>query len=162
MTPYVAGSPNPNPAGTIESQAVVPGRVNFSIKAKGLKRPKGNVLISGKVLVDGKAAGGTAVQIFRVPNLNKPIKTVRTKANGTFSFRKKFAKKDRALRDRGEGRVSRSLSGGSVARRSGRLPDGDALLRRRRVLHGQAAQTTLKTDGRTGPLDRPRPPVSWP
>ena len=93
MTPYVAGSPNPNPAGTIESQAVVPGKVSFSVKAKGLKRPKGNVLISGKVLVDGKAAGGTAVQIFRVPNLNKPIKNVRTKANGTFAFRKKFARR---------------------------------------------------------------------
>ena len=72
---------------------MVPGKVNFSIKAKGLKRPKGNVLISGKVLVDGKAVGGTSVQIYRVPNLNKPIKTVRTKANGTFSFRKKFARR---------------------------------------------------------------------
>jgi hypothetical protein len=93
MTPYVAGSPRPNPAGTIESQAVVPGRVSFSVKAKGLKRPKGYVLISGKVLVDGKAVGGAAVQIFRVPNLNKPIKNVKTKANGTFSFRKKFARR---------------------------------------------------------------------
>ena len=82
MTPYVAGSPNPNPAGTIESQAVVPGRVSFSVKAKGLKRPKGYVLISGKVLVDGKAAGGAVVQIFRVPNLNKPIKNVKTRPTG--------------------------------------------------------------------------------
>ena len=67
----------------------MPGGADFSVKTKGLKRPKGYVLISGKVLVDGKAAGGTTVQIFRVPNVNKPIKTVRTKANGTFSFRQK-------------------------------------------------------------------------
>ena len=93
MTPYVAGSPNPNPAGTIESQAVVPGRVSFSVKTKALKRPRGNVLISGKVLVDGKAVGGTRIQIYRVPNLNKAIKTVTTKANGTFAFRKKFTRR---------------------------------------------------------------------
>ena len=93
MTPYVAGSPNPNPAGIIESQAVVPGRVSFSVKTKALKRPRGNVLISGTVLVDGKPVGGPRIQIYRVPNLNKAIKTVTTKANGTFAFRKKFTRR---------------------------------------------------------------------
>jgi hypothetical protein len=92
MTPYVAGSPSPNPAGTIESQAVVPGRVSLSIKSKGLKR-KGWVQISGKVNVDGKGGSRASVQIYRVPNLNKPIVTVKAKANGTFSLKKKFKRR---------------------------------------------------------------------
>ena len=92
MTPYLPGSPQPNPAGTVESQAVVPGRVAFSIKARGLKK-KGMVLISGKVLVDGKPSARATIQFYRVPNLNKPIKTVRTKANGTFAFQKKFTRR---------------------------------------------------------------------
>jgi hypothetical protein len=92
MTPYVAGSPNPNPAGTIESQAVVPGRLSFSIKSKGLKK-KGWVQISGKVSVDGKAGSRASIQIYRIPNLNKPIATVKTKANGTFSLKKKFKRR---------------------------------------------------------------------
>jgi hypothetical protein len=90
MTPYVAGSPNPNPSGTVESQAVVPGKVAFSAKAKPLKR--GFVLISGKVLVDG-AGAAAAVQFYRPSNLNKSIKNVRTSRNGSFSWKKKFKKK---------------------------------------------------------------------
>jgi hypothetical protein len=92
MTPYVAGSPNPNPAGTVESQAVVPGKVAFSAKAKSLKRKV--VQISGKVLVDG-AGAAASVQFFKPSNLNKPIKTVRTSRNGAYSWRKKFTKKTR-------------------------------------------------------------------
>ena len=93
MTPYVAGSPNPNPAGTIESQAVVPGRVSFSVKAKGAEEAEGECPHLRQGAGGREAAGGTRIQIFRVPNLNKAIKTVTTKANGTFSFRKKFAKR---------------------------------------------------------------------
>lgn len=90
MTPYVAGSPNPNPAGTVESQAVVPGKVAFTAKAKSLKHKV--VQISGKVLVDG-AGAPASVQFFKPSNLNKPIKTVRTSRSGAYSWRKKFTKK---------------------------------------------------------------------
>ena len=93
MTPYVAGQPNPNPAGTVESQAVVPGKVSFAIKSKALKKKKGWVTISGKVTADGQAAGKATVQIYRVPNLNKPIVSIKTKANGTFSLKKKFKRR---------------------------------------------------------------------
>src|SRR6186997_426756 len=71
MTPYVAGQPNPNPAGTVESQAVV----------------------SGKVTADGKAVGKARIQVYRVPNLNKPVFAVYTKANGTFSLKRKFKRR---------------------------------------------------------------------
>jgi hypothetical protein len=94
MTPYVAGQPTPNPAGTIESQAVVPGKVAFSIKAKALKRKV--VKFSGKVLVDG-AGAPAAVQFYKPSNLNKPLKTVRTSRNGSFSWSKKFTKKTRLI-----------------------------------------------------------------
>jgi hypothetical protein len=90
MTPYVQGSPNPNPAGTVESQAVVPGKVAFTAKAKSLKHKV--VQISGKVLVDG-AGAPASVQFFKPSNLNKPIKTVRTSRSGAYSWRKKFTKK---------------------------------------------------------------------
>jgi hypothetical protein len=92
MTPYVAGQPNPNPAGTVESQAVVPGKVSFSIKSKALKK-KGWVTISGKVTADGKAVGKARIQVYRVPNLNKPVFAVYTKANGTFSLKRKFKRR---------------------------------------------------------------------
>jgi hypothetical protein len=94
MTPYVAGSPQPNPAGTVESQAVVPGKVAFTAKAKSLKR--GVVQISGKVLVDG-AGAPAAVQFYKSSNAARPIKTVRTSRNGAYSWRKKFTKKTRLL-----------------------------------------------------------------
>jgi hypothetical protein len=94
MTPYVAGQPQPNPAGTVESQAVVPGKVAFTAKAKSLKRKV--VLISGKVLVNG-AGAPASVQFFKPSNLNKPIKTVRTSRSGAYSWRKKFTKKTRLL-----------------------------------------------------------------
>jgi len=90
MTPYVAGSPNPNPAGTVESQAVVPGKVAFSARAKSLKR--GFVLISGKVLING-AGAPAAVQFYKPSNLTKPLKTVRTARSGAYSWKKKFKKK---------------------------------------------------------------------
>ena len=38
FTPYVAGTPNPNPGGTTEGQALSPGRVALSVKSKSLKR----------------------------------------------------------------------------------------------------------------------------
>lgn len=91
MTPYMQGSPNPNPAMTVESQSVVPGRVSLSTKTKKLKR--GVVQISGRLLVDGKGVGGVKISFYRVPNLNKPFASAKTKANGQFVLRRKFKKK---------------------------------------------------------------------
>jgi hypothetical protein len=93
MTPYVAGSPNPNPGGTVESQAVVPGKVAFTAKAKSLKRKV--VLISGKVLVDG--AGAPAEVQFYGFTSGKLLKKVRTSRSGAWSWKKKFKKKTRLL-----------------------------------------------------------------
>jgi hypothetical protein len=95
MTPYVAGSPQPNPAGTVESQAIVPGKVAFTAKSKSLKK-RGFVQISGKVLVDG-AAAAASVQFYKATNVNKVIKTVRTARNGAYSWKKKFTKKTRLV-----------------------------------------------------------------
>jgi hypothetical protein len=92
MVPYLPGTQNPNPAMIVESQAVVPGQVSFTLKAKALKK-RGIVTISGKVLVDGAPVAGTTVQFYKLPNLNKPWKTVKTKGNGTFSFSKRYTKK---------------------------------------------------------------------
>jgi hypothetical protein len=91
MVPYLPGTQNPNPAMIVESQAVVPGRVSLSAKTKRLKR--GFVLITGRLLVDGRAMPGVKISFYRVPNLNKPFASAKTKANGQFVLRRKYKKK---------------------------------------------------------------------
>jgi hypothetical protein len=95
MVPYLPGTPQPNPAMTVESQSVVPGRVKLSLKSKALRR--GFVQISGKVLVNGQPNARARVLIYNIKNLNKAIASTRTKRNGTFSLRKKFKKKTRLV-----------------------------------------------------------------
>src|SRR5206468_11527080 len=63
FTPYVAGTPQPNPAGTTEGQAVVPGRIGLAMKTKSLKR--GVVIVSGRLLIDGQAFGGALVELYK-------------------------------------------------------------------------------------------------
>jgi hypothetical protein len=91
MVPFLPGTPQPNPAMTVESQSVVPGRVSFSLKSKSLKR--GFVQISGKVLVNGQPNARARVLLYKITNLNKAFASTRTKRNGTFSLRKKFKKR---------------------------------------------------------------------
>jgi hypothetical protein len=90
FTPYVAGSPQPNPAGTTEGQALVPGRVSLSVKSKSLK--KGRVTISGKLLVDGRPYRGAVIELYIG---NKRVGTAKTNASGSYTFRKKIKKKTR-------------------------------------------------------------------
>jgi hypothetical protein len=92
FTPYVAGTPNPNPAGTTEGQALVPGRVALSVKSKSLKR--GRVVISGRLLVDGRPYRGAVVELYVG---NKKVGSARTNAAGNYTFRKKIKKKTRYL-----------------------------------------------------------------
>jgi len=47
FTPYVAGQPVPNPGGTTEGQAVIPGRVGLTMTTKSLKH--GVVIVSGRL-----------------------------------------------------------------------------------------------------------------
>jgi hypothetical protein len=90
FTPYVAGTPQPNPAGTTEGQALVPGRVSLSVKSKSLK--KGRVTISGKLLVDGRPYRGAVIELYIG---NKRVGTAKTNASGSYTFRKKIKKKTR-------------------------------------------------------------------
>lgn len=90
FTPYVAGSPNPNPVGTTEGQALVPGRVALTVKSKSLK--KGRVTISGKLLVNGRPYRGAVIELYVG---NKKVGQARTNASGSYTFRKKIRKKTR-------------------------------------------------------------------
>jgi hypothetical protein len=90
FTPYVAGSPQPNPAGTTEGQALVPGRVSLSVKSKSLKR--GRVVISGKLLIDGRAYRGAIIELYIG---NKKVGQARTNASGSYTFRKKIKRRTR-------------------------------------------------------------------
>lgn len=90
FTPYTPGTPNPNPAGTTEGQALVPGRVSLRLTAKSLKR--GRVVISGRLLVDGSPFPGVSVDLFVG---SKRAATVRTNSAGRFTVRKRIKKKTR-------------------------------------------------------------------
>jgi hypothetical protein len=90
FTPYLAGSPNPNPAGTTEGQALVPGRVSLSVASKSLKR--GRVIISGRLLMNGSPVRGASVSLYVG---NRRLVTVRTNARGQYSIRRKIKKKTR-------------------------------------------------------------------
>jgi hypothetical protein len=92
FTPYVAGTPNPNPGGTTEGQALVPGRVALSVKSKSLKR--GRVTISGRLLIDGRPYRGAVIELYVG---NKKVGQARTNAAGRFTVRKKIRKKTRYI-----------------------------------------------------------------
>ncbi len=90
FTPYTPNTPNPNPAGTTEGQAVVPGRVSLTLAAKSLKH--GKVVISGRLLVDGSPFGGATIELYVG---NKKVATTKSKASGRFTFNKRIKKKTR-------------------------------------------------------------------
>ncbi len=90
FTPYTPGTPNPNPAGTIEGQAIVPGRVSLKLTVKNLKH--GRIVISGRLLVDGQGFRGASVELYVG---NRKVATVRTNATGRFTVKKRIKKKTR-------------------------------------------------------------------
>ena len=94
FTPYVAGTPQPNPAGTTEGQAVVPGRVSLTMTTKSLKH--GVVIVSGQLRVDGRSFGGALVELYK-PGSSKRIGKARTKGNGKYAIRIKIKKKTLVL-----------------------------------------------------------------
>ena len=94
FTPYVAGTPQPNPAGTTEGQAVVPGRVGLTMKTKSLKH--GRVIVSGRLLVDGQAFGGALVELYK-PGSSKRIGKAKTNGRGNYSIRIKIKRKTLVL-----------------------------------------------------------------
>jgi hypothetical protein len=90
FTPYTPGTPDANPAGTTEGQAVVPGRVSLTLKSQSKRR--GVVIITGKLLVDGRAFQGATIELYVG---NKKVGSAKTKGNGTFTIRKRIKKKTR-------------------------------------------------------------------
>lgn len=88
FTPYTPGTPNPNPAGTSEGQALVPGRVSLKLRVKSLRH--GRIVISGRLLVSGSPFRGATIELYVG---NKKVGTARTKPNGTFTIKKRIKKK---------------------------------------------------------------------
>ncbi len=88
FTPYTPGTPNPNPAGTSEGQALVPGRVSLKLKARSLKR--GRVAITGRLLVSGSPFRAAGIELYVG---NRKVATAKTKPNGTFTFKTRRIKK---------------------------------------------------------------------
>jgi len=90
FTPFTVGTPNPNPTGTTEGQALVPGRVSLALTRKLLKRK--NVLIQGRLLVDGKAVSGVTVNLYALRGTSIKVGSARTNSSGRFTIRKRVAK----------------------------------------------------------------------
>ena len=90
FTPYTPGTPNPNPGGTTEGQALVPGRVSLTMKSKSLKR--GRVTITGKLLVDGRPYRGAVIELYVG---TKKVAQTRTNAQGNYTFKRKIKKRTR-------------------------------------------------------------------
>lgn len=93
FTPYTPGTPNPNPAGTTEGQAVVPGSVSLKLKAKSLKH--GRVAITGRLLVSGSGFRAATIELYVG---NKKVATAKTKPNGNFTFKTRKIKKKTRFR----------------------------------------------------------------
>jgi hypothetical protein len=92
FTPYTPGTPNPNPVGTTEGQALVPGRVSLTLTVKRLKH--GVVLLQGRLLVDGSPFRRALVELYIPGKTNRAGKAT-TNRSGRFSIRKKIKKKTR-------------------------------------------------------------------
>lgn len=90
FTPYNVGSPTPNPGGTTEGQALVPGRVALTMKAKSLKR--GRVTITGRLLVNGQPYRGGVIELYAG---TRKVAQTRTNARGNYTFKRKIRKKTR-------------------------------------------------------------------
>jgi len=90
FTPYVAGQPTPNPAGTIESQAWAARSVSLSLSAKRLKR--GNVVLSGRLSVDGSGIFGPRVGIYTG---NRLVGRAPLTQPGRYTIRKRIKRKTR-------------------------------------------------------------------
>ena len=94
FTPYVLGTPQPNPGGTVESRAAQPIPVSVVINAK---RKGTRVTITGKVNIPGNAVPAR-IQLWQGPSarrLRRVIASVRVKANGTFTVVRKVSKRTR-------------------------------------------------------------------
>ena len=92
FTPFTAGTATPNPAGTTEGQAVVPGRVSLSLTVKRLKH--GVVLLQGRLFVDRAAYPNAVVELYS-PGKSLPVGQGKTNRTGRFTIRKKIKRKTR-------------------------------------------------------------------
>jgi hypothetical protein len=88
FTPYVPGTPNPNPAATVEGQAFSPSSVVVTITVKRLKH--GVVVIQGRLTAQGRPVRGADIDLY---SGRRKVGTKTTNAKGRFSFRKRIRKK---------------------------------------------------------------------
>ncbi len=90
FTPYTPNTATPNAGGTVEGQALVPGAVSLKLASKSLKH--GIIVLSGRLLVDGKPIRGATVEFYVG---NKKVGQVKTNKSGSFAVRKKIKKNTR-------------------------------------------------------------------
>jgi hypothetical protein len=92
FTPYLPNSATWNEAGTIEGQALSPGKVSLTLTVKRLKH--GVVLLRGRLLADGKPFSGAPMELFTPGKVN-PVGRAKTGRSGRFTIRKRIKRKTR-------------------------------------------------------------------
>ncbi|MDQ5820496.1 MAG: hypothetical protein M3540_03555 [Actinomycetota bacterium] len=96
VTPFVAGTTNQNPAGTVEVRSIVPLPQVLTLKGK-YDRKKKSIVLSGALTLAGQKFAGVDVDVYGstkpAPSTFKRLGRVKTKTKqGTYSFRRKTAK----------------------------------------------------------------------
>lgn len=93
FTPYVANTPTPNPAATVESRAIVPIPVTLSLRTRRIGR---RVVVSGRITIPGTAVPGI-VEIWSGPSVRRlrRVARIRVRANGTFATTRRFSRRTR-------------------------------------------------------------------
>lgn len=94
FTPYTAGTATANPAGTVESRAIVSIPTTLTLKATYSKKTN-RYTLTGKLSYAGDAIAGAPVQIFAGSKVSasalKRKARVRTNAKGAFTYRGKLS-----------------------------------------------------------------------
>jgi hypothetical protein len=90
FTPYIPKTGTPNPAGTVESRAIVPIPQRATLAASFLKKSR-SVRLSGRVIAGSGGAAGVRVTLFSGRTAGKLKATGRatTNASGAFRFTRK-------------------------------------------------------------------------
>ena len=116
---------------TTEGQALVPGRVALTMKAKSLKR--GRVTITGRLLVNGQAVPGRSDRALRRNEEGCPDED---ECAGQLHLQEEDPEEDEVHRADPPARRSRTAVSGATTAGSAGMQDGDGVVLRSERRHG--------------------------
>jgi hypothetical protein len=93
FTPYLPNTATPNPAGTVESRAIVPLPVSITLRTRRIGR---RVVVSGRINIPGNALPAR-VQLWTGPSARRlrRVANLRVRSNATFSTTRRYSRRTR-------------------------------------------------------------------